>query len=122
MFTSRPVAVLAEDEALVRMEAADMLGDLGFDVREADHAAAALVHFEAVEHVDLLYTDVHMPGAFDGCDLAHRVAERWPQTRIIVCSGCPREEAERLPDSAHFIAKPCVEMLVRRALKILRVP
>jgi hypothetical protein len=52
---------------------------------------------------------------------AHQVAERWPNTRIIVCSGCLREEAEQLPGCAHFIAKLCAEVLVRKALKALNL-
>ena len=116
----RPLAVLAEDEILIRMEAADMLAALGFEVLEAGHAAAALQHLEAHAGAALLYTDIRMPGQIDGCALAHMVARRWPRTRIIVCSGCLREEAERLPACAHFISKPCSETLVRRALQILR--
>ena len=121
MSASRPLAVLAEDEAIVRMAAADMLSALGFEVLEADHAHGALQHLEAHGGAALLYTDVNMPGSMDGCDLAHVVVTRWPETKIIVCSGCLREEAERLPSSAHFIGKPCADKLVRKALKALQL-
>ncbi|MCJ2101829.1 response regulator transcription factor, partial [Methylobacterium sp. E-046] len=57
----------------------------------------------------------------DGCDLAHAVRARWPETRIIVCSGCDPLEASLLPGAAHFIAKPCAERLVRKALQVLRL-
>ncbi|MGT2478837.1 response regulator (plasmid) [Methylobacterium oryzae CBMB20] len=94
---------------------------MGFDVLEAEHAQGALHHMEAHADVALLYTDVNMPGAMDGCDLAHAAGMRWPETKIIVCSGCTREEAALLPDAAHFIAKPCGERLLRRALQALRL-
>lgn len=98
-----------------------MLDALGFEVLEADHAGDALRHLEANVSVALLYTDVNMPGPMNGCDLAHVVVSRWPETKIIVCSGCLREEAERLPSSAHFIGKPCAETLVRKALRALQL-
>ncbi|XYD06719.1 response regulator [Methylobacterium sp. NMS12] len=116
----RPLAVLAEDEILIRMEAADLLEALGFEVLEAGHAAAALQYLEAHAGAALLYTDIHMPGRMDGCALAHTCAARWPRTRIIVCSACLPDEVARLPSCAQFIAKPCAETLVRRALKALQ--
>ena len=121
MPTDRPLAVVAEDDAILRMEAADLLVDLGFDVLEAGHAADAMRHLEARESIALLFTDIDMPGLMDGCDLAHVCVERWPDTRIIVCSGCHPDEAEQLPDGAHFIPKPCVDKLVRRALTALQL-
>ena len=121
MSAPRPIAVVAEDEEITRSAATAMLIALGFDVLEAEHAHGALRHLEANERVALLYTDVNMPGGMDCCDLAHTVRARWPKTRIIVCSGCDPMEAALLPDEAHFIAKPCGERLVRKALQTLRL-
>lgn len=121
MSGSRPLAVLAEDEALIRMAAADMLDALGFEVLQADHAAEALRLSEANSGAALLYTDINMPGCIDGCDLAHATTARWPNTRIIVCSGCDPLEAALLPDSAYFINKPCAERVVRKALQVLHL-
>ena len=121
MSALRPLAVLAEDEALIRMAAAAMLDALGFEVLEAERADEALLHLEAHSGAALLYTDINMPGGMDGCDLAHAVVTRWPETKIIVCSGCLREEAERLPSCAFFIGKPCAEKLVRKALQALQL-
>jgi two-component system, response regulator PdtaR len=121
MPTRRPLAVLAEDEEFTRLIAADMLTALGFEVLEAAHAHEALQHLEANDGVALLYTDVNMPGVMDGCDLAHVVRARWPETRIIVCSGCTPDEAALLPEAARFIAKPCAERVVRRALHALHL-
>ncbi|MCJ2049461.1 response regulator, partial [Methylobacterium sp. J-070] len=65
-----------------------MLSALGFDVLQAEHAHGAIQHLEANGGAALLFTDFNMPGAMDGCVLAHTVRARWPETRIIVCSGC----------------------------------
>ena len=103
------------------MAAAEMLSAFGFEVLEAEHAHGALRHLEANGGAALLYTDINMPGTMDGRDLAHTVCARWPETRIIVCSGCMPDEAALLPEAAHFIAKPCAEQLVRKALQVLRL-
>lgn len=118
---SRPVAVLAEDEPLIRFDLADMLDALGFEVLQASHAGAALGHLEACDGAALLYTDIDMPGEFDGSVLAHTVADRWPSTAIIVCSACSRTVAAKLPGGAYFIAKPCAEPAVRDALTALHL-
>jgi hypothetical protein len=57
----------------------------------------------------------------DGCDLAHAVVARWPETKVIVCSGCTPDEAALLPDTAHFIPKPCAERVLRKALQALQL-
>ena len=115
----RPIAVLAEDEPLIRIETAMMLEELGFDVMEANCGRAALQHLEAMGGAALLYTDVDMPGGLDGFELAHSVTARWPRTAVIVCSGCLPKVAAGLPDKARFIAKPCAERSVREALQAL---
>jgi len=62
-----------------------------------------------------------MPGVMDGCDLAHTVRARWPETRIIVCSGCDLSEVALLTDTTHFIPKPCAGKLVIQALQHLHL-
>ena len=118
---SRPVAVLAEDEPLIRLEAADMLGEFGFDVLQASTASDALLLLEALNGAALLYTDIDMPGRINGRQLAHAVVARWPSTAIIVCSARSAEDAARLPRGAFFIAKPCAEWVVREALTSLQL-
>lgn len=118
---SRPVAVLAEDEPLIRLEAADMLGDLGFEVLQAGSATDALRVLESRNGAALLYTDIDMPGRINGQELAHEVVARWPSTAIIVCSARSIEVATLLPRDAFFIEKPCAEWVVREALATLQL-
>ncbi|MDP4026755.1 response regulator [Methylobacterium sp. NEAU 140] len=110
----RALAVVAEDEPLMRFETSDFLADEGYEVAEAHDAASALAAVERLGGVDLLFTDVRMPGERDGADLAREVARRWPGTRIIVCSALPRPDA--LPGGAHFFDKPFLAAAVRKAL------
>ena len=63
------VILLVEDEVLVRMVAADVLEDAGFTVLESTNAEEALRLLETRPDVQVLFTDVNMPGALDGLGL-----------------------------------------------------
>ena len=101
-----PAAVtvlVVEDDFLVRICAADALSDAGFNVLQADSGPDALLVLEGGP-VDVVFTDINMPGAFDGADLARRVKHRWPATAIVVTSGrgCPEGNL----GEALFLPKP----------------
>jgi two-component system, response regulator PdtaR len=105
---ARPlVAVIAEDEPLVRTLAADVLTEEGFVTIEAGTAAAALTVCKAQpEAIDALFTDIRMPGAMNGLDLAHTVHERWPWISVLIASGNIFLNPKGLPDGAKFLPKP----------------
>jgi CheY-like chemotaxis protein len=58
----------------------------GFNTVEASDAAEALVILETGAAIDILLTDIDMPGEADGLTLANLVRERWPHIRILVVS------------------------------------
>lgn len=101
------VVIVAEDEALIRMMAVDALTEAGFAVVEAEHAAGALAILAAQPNgVHALFTDIHMPGAMDGLELAHHVHDHWPWITLIVASGKARPLATEMPDGSRFLSKP----------------
>jgi len=105
--TQPMVVVVAEDEALLRMVAVDALSEQGFVALEADRATAALDICESrAEEVDVLFTDIRMPGSMDGLELAHRVRERWPWISVVIASGNLLACADALPSGARFLPKP----------------
>ena len=115
---NRPRSVLVvEDEALLLFTIADDLRAAGFHVLEATNATVALRLAEAAGGVDILFTDVHMPGPMDGLALAGVVAEKWPATRIVVTSGHVRASAGQLPPDAVFLPKPYLPDVVIAAMK-----
>ena len=96
--------VVVDDDVFERLGASGMFVDAGYRVLEAGDANEALRFFETNTDIRLLFTDVSMPGSMSGSDLAHRVAERWPEVGIIVTSGRPRPL--KLPLSMLFHDKP----------------
>ncbi len=87
-----PLTVLVvEDEFLVRMTVAEYLRDEGFEVIEAGDADQALTMLKNGAKIDVLFSDVRMPGSIDGCELARRVRADWPTLPNILTSGYSEE-------------------------------
>lgn len=105
---ANPVSVLlVEDEVLISALVAETLSDYGFAVHEVTTADEALRYIEAGGQVDVLFTDVNLPGKIDGRELAMQVRERRPELPIVYASG--RYEAcdmGRLVSRSVFMPKP----------------
>jgi two-component system, response regulator PdtaR len=101
-----PIVLVAEDEALVRQLSVCELEDAGYRVIEAANAGQAIAILETGVPIDVLFTDVNMPGGMDGIHLVHLVHNRWPDVRLIVTSGRADIPEEELPDEGEFIRKP----------------
>jgi CheY-like chemotaxis protein len=83
----RPVTVLlAEDEALVRWGLADEFRDAGWKVVEVATADDAIAFLQTGAIVDLILTDINMPGRANGLDLARFAAGTSPKTSIAIMS------------------------------------
>jgi len=83
-----PVQVLlVEDETLIRKFVAEELVEAGYQVIEASSALEALAYIEAGARVDVVLTDIHMPGPLNGLDVADYFRRSFPEVPVIVTSG-----------------------------------
>jgi PAS domain S-box-containing protein len=102
--------LVVEDEVAVRAVARMALRRLGYTVLEADNAPAALrLWSELGGQVDLLFTDIVMPGGMSGHELAARLQLQCPELKVLFCSGYTREvEQYDVADGAsrNFLPKP----------------
>jgi CheY-like chemotaxis protein len=109
--------LIVEDEFLIRLTIADHFRDRGFRVLEAGNAQEALQVFGAGEPIELMISDVNMPG-MDGAALATWVQSNFPDVRIVMASAYPSNRS-RVTGVA-FIDKPFeldnIEKLVRSLL------
>ena len=96
--------LVVEDEFLIRQYTANALAESGFEVSEARNADEALRILEEDPDVDVLFTDINMPGKLDGLALADEVARRWPHVNRIVTSG--RVKPGPLDDDITYVEKP----------------
>ena len=112
--------LVVDDDVLERMGASYMFSDAGYQVLEAGNADVALQFFETNADIRLLFTDVSMPGAINGAELARQVAERWPRVEIMMTSGRPFPD--NLPPSVRFHAKPYAPKKVLRDASEMALP
>jgi two-component sensor histidine kinase/DNA-binding response OmpR family regulator len=101
-----PAVLVVEDEMLLRMRAMDMVEDAGFTGVEAINADDALAILESRSDIELLFTDIQMPGSMDGLKLAHAVHARWPSIKIILVSGQLKLTDHDKPVDSRFFGKP----------------
>ena len=93
--------LIVEDEALLREMATDLFQDAGYRVFSANNADDAARFLREHDRVNVLFTDVTMPGSMSGTELAQYVANRWPRIGIVIVSGQPL--ADKYLSRADFI-------------------
>jgi two-component system, response regulator PdtaR len=107
--------LVVEDEALIREVVAEELKEAGFTVVVAKHADHAIAILEARQDINLVFTDIDMPGSMNGLKLAAAVRDRWPPVHIIITTGKVRPL--EIPANALFIPKPYVGRVVVAAMR-----
>ncbi len=106
MNNGKSVVLVVEDDMLIRMGAVDIVLSAGYEALEASDADEAIRILESRFDVDLVFTDVQMPGTMDGIKLSHYIRERWPPVKLLVASGNAILEESLLPAGTRFFAKP----------------
>ena len=103
-----PVSVLVvEDEVLIRNLVADVLSASGFLVHEVTTADEAMEYIDSGAAIDVLFTDVNLPGGMNGAELAVRAREIRPEMPIVYASGRYKlSEIAPLVSRSLFMAKP----------------
>jgi PAS domain S-box-containing protein len=111
--------LVVEDEARTRRLAIQTLTELGYRVVETDNADAAALMIRNNLDVDLLFTDVVMPGELDGLKLGRWARELRPGLKVLVTSGLPHDKADAVEngdDALRFIMKPYTREALREVV------
>jgi len=101
--------LVVEDDADVRLTAVEMLAQLGYKVLIASNGDAALEFIDSDVPIDLLFTDVVMPGRLKSVELAQRAAARTPPVPTLFTSGYTRDEIVhhgKLDAGVRLLSKP----------------
>jgi PAS domain S-box-containing protein len=101
--------LVVEDDEDVRAFTAELLRELGYRVLVAYDAASAREVLEKESHVDLLFTDVGLPGGVNGRQLADEARRRWPAMKVLFTTGYARNAIVhhgRLDPGVQLIVKP----------------
>jgi CheY-like chemotaxis protein len=106
--TGAEVILVVEDDDELRDYSTEILGELGYTVLRAANAAEARRLLET-HRVDLLFTDIVMPGGMNGRELAEQATQRWPALKVLFTTGYTRNAIihhGRLDAGVHLISKP----------------
>ncbi len=87
--------LFVEDEALIRMDMAEFLRECGYRVHEAANAAEALEALQAKFAIDLVFTDINLPGGMNGLGLAEWILNNRPGVKTLITTGRPIERGAR---------------------------
>jgi len=113
---AEPVILVAEDEAGIRAIVAAYLSDSGFNVVEAPNAEAALNLIKSRE-IDLVFSDINMPGVMQGDSLADWLSAYRPTLPVILTSGV--ENPTLRGHARRFIRKPYLLLEVAHQIREL---
>ena len=106
MTTSRPAALIVEDQPFVGMIASDILRECGFDTFHAYDATAATVMLEAHPEIEVVITEAQLPGDVDGLALARRLSQSRPDIQLVVTSAEKDLAGTDIPQGARMLHKP----------------
>jgi PAS domain S-box-containing protein len=116
--------LVVEDDEDVRGTVIDMLSDLGYRVLKARDAQSALAIVESGIPIDMLFTDVVMPGPLRSPELARKARERMPNIAVLFTSGYTEDaivHGGRLDEGIDLLSKPYTrEVLARKLRHVLR--
>lgn len=120
--TGEETILVVEDREKVRQFACRTLNRLGYKTHEAENAAVAMKLLKQHRQIDLLFTDIVMPGDTNGRELAHIAIRTWPDIKVLLTTGMePEDDKEiRSPEDIPLLPKPySSEQLAQRIRVVL---
>ncbi|MBT5110142.1 MAG: PAS domain-containing protein [Rhodospirillaceae bacterium] len=114
--------LVVEDDPDLRQLAVLIINQLGYKTLEADDGPSAVAALETDDPIDLLFTDVILPGGMSGPDIAARALDLRPKLRILFTSGYPEnalEDNEMDKDSIEVIGKPYRQNVLAQRIRTI---
>lgn len=106
MTSSRPAALIVEDQPFVGLVASDILRESGFETFHAFDAAAADRVLGEHPEIAVMVADADLPGSLSGLDLVRRVARERPNLQLVVTSAGRTIPPADMPEGARMLRKP----------------
>ncbi len=100
--------LVVEDDPDVRSLVISLLQRLGYNILEAGDGAEALAALQVSSRIDLLLSDVVLPGGVSGSDLAEQVRHCYPGIKVLLMSGYPdaRHRGSLMVEHTELLGKP----------------
>jgi two-component system NtrC family sensor kinase len=109
--------LLVEDNADVAEVGAGLLRQLGYQVRSVVNAQAALAALRLDSNVDLVFSDILMPGGMNGLDLAREIATRFPAIPVLLTTGYSASAQDAVRHGVVVLQKPYDVESIRRNIR-----
>jgi CheY-like chemotaxis protein len=106
MSTSRPAALIVEDQPFIGLVASDILRESGFDTFHAYDASAAAAMLDEHPEIEVVVTDAQLPGEVTGLELCRRVSRERPHVQLVVTATLPELHQTDVPSGAQVLRKP----------------
>jgi CheY-like chemotaxis protein len=119
--SKREIVLVVDDDPMVRKAVVAQITSLGYSVVEASSPAEALDVVARNDRLDLMFSDIVMPGAIDGLELARLIRERRPDLKVLLTSGYPDLKAARSSEDSYvqwdILKKPYRRPDLKQALE-----
>ena len=102
----RTIVLIVEDEPDIRSLSVEFFESEGLVVFDAKSTDEALSLLESHPEIDVLLTDIDMPGTMDGLELAQVASSRWSEKRIVIVSSFLKPSPDKMPARSEFLLKP----------------
>ena len=106
MSTSRPAALIVEDQPFVGMVASDILRESGFEIFHAYDAEAATLLLDEHPEIEVVVTEARLPGDVTGLELCRRVRIERPDVQLVVTASSPDLHQSEVPNGTRMLRKP----------------
>ena len=97
--------LLVDDNPEVAAVSTTLLEQLGYTVRRVDNAEAALREIER-DGIDLVFSDILMPGGMNGLELAHAISKRYASMPVLLTTGFPSSARDAAEQGFAVLQKP----------------
>ena len=106
MASSRPAALIVEDQPFVGLVASDILEESGFQTFHAYDAETATQVLDEHPEIGVVVTEAQLPGDVTGLEFCHRVSLQRPGVLLVVTAATPELHRQNVPNGARVLRKP----------------
>ena len=106
MTSSRPAALIVEDQPFVGMVASDILKESGFQTFHAHDAEGATKVLDEHPEIELMVTEAQLPGQVTGLELCRQVSKQRPDVQLVVTASSLELTEQNVPSGARVLRKP----------------
>jgi CheY-like chemotaxis protein len=119
MPSSRPAALIVEDQPFVGLVASDILRESGFETFHAFDADAAAAVLGEHPEIAVIVADADLPGSLNGLELVRRMARERPNLQLVVTSAGKDVPLSEIPEGARMLRKPYASRELRTLVAAL---